>query len=535
MPRKVFWWSLFLLVAFALYAVDLGRAPIYLHEAEVVFALHAHSIAMTAHDTNGRLLPLYFQVPAIGENVWFHPVIVYFMAPFLRLLPLTESVIRLPSVFVGLIDLVLMYSIGKRLFHSARWALVGSVLLALTPAHYLHSRMAMDYLYPVPFVMAWLLCLMIFIERGKVWMLFLATSFLGIGFYSYIASVIMMPMYLLMTWLTLFQTRPRPMRQYLLAVAGFAWPLVILVLWVSFHPIVINETLGRYQIGQVRAVSTVSGGVPMAVLLEQIRNTVRFSELTGRVSLYWYFFDPAYLFLSGGYANVVNSTRHAGVFLAPLLVFVPVGLARVATARRTPLTLLVLIGFFAAPLAACLVVPEPYAVDRELGLLPFGVLAATFGVKYLIDERGKAWRTAGVCLLALVPLHFAFVSVEYFGSYRLQSAFWFGWNRRGAMEEIIAREPQDHPAAIYMSTRRIPYLDEYWRLYLIKHGRQDLLRRTVYFDADTLDVRTVPPGSVLLASRQDASLTKLVETGELHTVALIPEPGDPPAYAILRR
>ncbi|PYR15211.1 MAG: hypothetical protein DMF95_18960 [Acidobacteria bacterium] len=86
--------------------------------------------------------------------------------------------------------------------------------------------------------------------------------------------------------------------------------------------------------------------------------------------------------------------------------FVPVGLARVATDRRTPITLLVLNGFFAAPLAACLVVPEPYAVDRELGLLPFGVLAATFGVKYLIDERGNASRIAGLCLLALVPLHF---------------------------------------------------------------------------------------------------------------------------------
>ena len=57
--------------------------------------------------------------------------------------------------------------------------------------------------------------------------------------------------------------------------------------------------------------------------------------MTGRVSLYWYFFDPAYLFLSGGYANVVNSTRHVGVFLAPLLVFVPIGLLRLASTRRT--------------------------------------------------------------------------------------------------------------------------------------------------------------------------------------------------------
>ena len=272
----------------------------------------------------------------------------------------------------------------------------------------------------------------------------------------------------------------------------------------------------------------------MSELLERSRHNVRFSELTGRVSLYWYFFDPAYLFLTGGYANVVNSTRHFGVFLAPLLVFVPIGLVRLTMARGSPVDRLVVLGFLSAPLAACLVVPEPYAVDRELGLLPFGVLAATVGVKYMF-ERGRVWRTVALCLLGIVPIHFALFCTEYFGSYRVQSAFWFEFNRRGAIEEILARDVQGHPPAIYLSTLRIPYLEAYWRLYLIKHDREDLLDRTRYFNADTLDVSDVPAGSLLLASRQDTSLEKLVASGELKTVALIPEPGDPPAFAILRR
>lgn len=534
MPRNALWSGLFLVAVCALYAIGLDRAPIYLHEIEVLFALHAHSIATSAHDTNGRLLPLYFQMPPIGEDVWFHPVIVYWMAPFLRILPMTEWAIRLPTVLVGLLDIVLMYLIARRLFQSARWGLLASGLLALTPAHYIHSRMAMDYLYPVPFVMAWLLCLQIYVERRKTWTLFLATSFLGVGFYSYIASVMMMPVYLLMTWLALYITSPRPTRLCIVAAAGFAWPLVLLLVWLPLHPAVAAATVGRYRLGQVGAAVSAGGRESMAALLEHIRRTVRFSELTGRVSLYWYFFDPAYLFLSGGYANVVNSTRHFGVFLAPLLVFVPIGLVRAARARRTPVSLMVVLGFLCAPLAACLVVPEPYAVDRELAILPFGVLAATFGVKYLF-EHGRAWRTAALCLLAIAPLHFALFCAEYFGAYRVQSAYWFEFNRRGAFEEILAREAQDRAPAIYLSASRIPYLDGYWRFYLIKHGREDLLRRTKYFDADTLDVRAVPAGSLILASRQDASLEKLVEGGELKTLALIPEPGDPPAFAILRR
>jgi 4-amino-4-deoxy-L-arabinose transferase-like glycosyltransferase len=534
MPRNALWSGLFLVTVCALYAIGLDRAPVYLHEIEVLFALHARSIATSAHDTNGRLLPLYFQMPPIGEDVWFHPVVVYWMAPFLRILPMTEWAIRLPTVLVGLLDIVLMYLIARRLFESARWGLLASALLALTPAHYIHSRMAMDYLYPVPFVMAWLLCLQIYLERRKTWILFVATSFLGMGFYSYIASVIMMPVYLLMTWFALYATFPRPARLFIIAAAGFAWPLALLLAWLPLHPAVAAATVGRYRLGEVGAAVITGPRESPAALLERIRHNVRFSELTGRVSLYWYFFDPAYLFLSGGYANVVNSTRHFGVFLAPLLVFVPVGLVQAARERRTPLPLLVVLGFLCAPLAACLAVPEAYAVDRELGVLPFGVLAATFGLKYLF-ERGGAWRTAALCLLAIVPLHFALFLAEYFGAYRLQSAYWFEFNQRGAIEEILARAPKDDPPAIYLSTHRIPYLDGYWRLYLIKHGREDLLRRTQYFDADTLDVREVPAGSLILASRQDASLEKLVAAGELKTVALVPEPGDPPAFAILRR
>jgi 4-amino-4-deoxy-L-arabinose transferase-like glycosyltransferase len=534
MLRPALWLLPLLVAVCALYAIDLGHAPIYLHEAEVLFALHARSIATTAHDTNGRLLPLYFQMPSIGDNVWFHPAIVYWMAPFLRVLPMTEWAVRLPSAFVGLLDVALMYMVGRRLFRSPRWALLAAALLALTPAHFMHSRIAMDYLYPVPFVLAWLLCLMIFLERRQTWILFLATSFLGVGFYSYIASVIMMPVYLLMTWAVLWACSSKSPRSYLAAVAGFTWPLALLVVWLSFHPEVTAATLSRYRIGQEAALAGAGAHESMSQVLDRTRRSVRFSDLTGRVSLYWYFLDPAYLFLSGGYANVVNSTRHFGVFAAPLLVFVPIGLLRLMTARQSPVDRLLVLGFFSAPLAACLVVPEPYAVDRELGILPFGVMAATFGAKYLF-ERERAWKMVALGLLAIVPIYFALFCAEYFGSYRVQSAFWFEFNRRGAIEEILRRDARDHAPAIFLNTQRIPYLEAYWRFYLIKHHREDLQDRTRYVRADSLDAGSIPTGSLLLGSRPDPSLDKLVEAGALKVVALIPEPGDPPAFEILQR
>src|SRR5207245_11681427 len=84
--------SLISLGTFVLYAArPRGRAPIYLHDAEALFALHAHAIATTGHDMCGRFLPLYFQMRPIGANVWFHPVIVYISALIFKLLPFRSS------------------------------------------------------------------------------------------------------------------------------------------------------------------------------------------------------------------------------------------------------------------------------------------------------------------------------------------------------------------------------------------------------------------------------------------------------------
>jgi len=538
MWRKSVWApALLTLATLVLYGWDVGRLPTYLYVDEVVFALQAHSIATTAHDLSGRLLPLYFQMRPIGDNIWFHPVIVYVMAPFFWVFRVTEAVIRWPSVAVGAIDVLLMYFIAKRILARERWAILAAMLLALTPAHFIHSRLAMDYLYPVPFVMAWLLLLLIFLERQQPWMLFAATSVLGIGVYSYIASVIMMPVYLLLTWLTIVKTSTKPGRPCLIAAAGFMWPLLILIPWTFFHAAVIGETLAKYQGGagryQARAPVIVQGTLLQA--LESLRHPKYFSDVVGRISLYWYFFDPSFLFVSGGYAHMVNSTRRVGVFLLPLLVFVPVGLAQLATLRRTRIDLLLLLGFASAPLAACLTTPEVYAIDRELALLPFGILIATVGVVRMVTARQRRWRMVGMGLLALIPLHFAFFCVDYWRDYPRRLGFWFQGNRRGALEEIISRETPSHPTAIYLNATRIPYINAHWQLYLLKHDRQDLHRWTMYFDSKSLDVGTVPPGSLLLTTPDDAIVDALVKSGTLRQVAVFPEIDNPPMFALFER
>jgi hypothetical protein len=138
-------------------------------------------------------------------------------------------------------------------------------------------------------------------------------------------------------------------------------------------------------------------------------------------------------------------------------------------------------------------------------------------------------------LLAAVPVHFAFFSVDYYRDYPRGAAFWFNWNSRDAIANVLALERQWRPSAIYLATHHVSNLDAYWRLYLNKYGRQDLLMRTVAFDSEGFDVQSIQPGSLLLVGRDDTALARWIDAGLLRRLATIPEPADPPFFSILVR
>src|SRR5215204_5182998 len=119
---------------FLLMGHSLGRAPFYLTQDEVFFGLSAHSIATTGRDINGVRMPLYFQWPGhLTVGIWFQPMLIYFTALFLKVLPISVAALRLPGVVVGVINAVLIYLIGRRMFRNEWLGVMCGVLLLLTP------------------------------------------------------------------------------------------------------------------------------------------------------------------------------------------------------------------------------------------------------------------------------------------------------------------------------------------------------------------------------------------------------------------
>jgi 4-amino-4-deoxy-L-arabinose transferase-like glycosyltransferase len=528
-PQERLLLGLVLALTSALYASGLDVAPFYIGGDEAQFAGHAHSIATTARDLNGTRLPLFVRIsdPLVPNNstqIWYQPVLFYAMALGFKAFPVAEWSVRLPTVLIGILDVFLVYAIGRRILPSGYYALLAALMLALTPAHFLMCRQALDYVCPLPFVLGWLWCLVTFNRTGRPWVMLAAGLILGLGVFSHISSWMVMPMLLAVTLATLWPSRQTIRTPGIFVCAGFVIPLLSVVPGMWAHPEALADTMSRYRLEDGRTLT----------LLERAGLAGGF-DLGQRVSLYWDYFNPSFLFFSGG-ANPTQATQRAGVFLLASGVFMAFGLYAIWR-RRSTIPLVLLLIFAAAPAPIVLTLPPApgYSVARAMTLVPFGILIAGFGVVFLLEHQRRAVRVAAVLLLLSMPLQFAYFARDYFTDYQVRAASRF--------DPIGVRELVDQVAALDNATR-VPGvflnhdLDDKsvrWLFYLLKIGRMDLWDRTGVFIAEAFDPRTVPPNSLLVLYANDPHLPRLLASGACSMVMTVAGVSGTPSAAILRR
>jgi hypothetical protein len=433
--------------------------------------------------------------------------------------------VRLPTTIVALISILLMYALARRLGATRAAAATGSLLLALTPAHFMHGRLACDYLFPVPFVLGWLILLVDAQRLQSPWRFFGAGALLGLGLYTYIASVMMMPVYLLLTYVVLFASGIRRARPYALVTAGFILPVIPLALYLLSMPEVYAGFVGRY------AKATVNVDVvqhPLALFSARL------------VDEWWptyrSFFEPRFLF-EHAETHLLSSTYTTGIFMKAMQFLLPLGVFHIARNRRTPFTLLLLAVFFSAPLAASMI-PEKYAIDRALMLIASGAIIATFGVDWLLLPRARflRWPATAVCvgLLAWTIVQFNDFYRDYLTDYPKRAAFWFDGNHPGAFAPLVDQHAKDDPRFIYMSAR-LPRIKDHWQLYLLRRDRAELLKRTVFFSEHDLQLAFVKPGSLLLTGSDDSVERAFRQLPAVRPVAQITEPDGTPSFTIFER
>lgn len=397
-------------------------------------------------------------------------------------------------------------------------------MLALTPAHFMMCRQALDYVCPLPFVLGWVWCLITFQRTGRPRVMLAAGLILGFGLYSYISSWMVMPMLLAVTLATLWPSRQTLRAPGMLACLGFALPLLLVMPWLWAHPEALADTMTRYRLQDGRSLT----------LLERAGLASNF-DLGQRVSLYWDYFNPSFLFFAGG-SNPTQATARVGVFLLAVGVFLACGVYAIWRQRSMIPALLLLI-FVAAPLPVALTLPSApeYSVARVMTLVPFGILVSGFGVVFLMTHRRRAVRLGGIALLLTIPLQFAVFARDYFTDYQVRAAPRFDpVGFREVVDQVTALDQAGRVPGVFLNDD----MDDKsvrWKFYMLKHGRLDLWDRTSYFIAEGFDPRSVPSNSLLVLYANDPHVPQLLASGSCSMVTTVTGVAGTPSAVILRR
>jgi hypothetical protein len=262
-------------------------------------------------------------------------------------------------------SIALLYFIGARIFASRRFGILTAALFALTPLLWQQIQSAPSSLAPLPVVVAWLWATAHLERADAIWWPLVAGALLGAGVYTSHAAVVMMPLYLLLT-IGILAAHHRTGRWHQVGAlaAAFAVAVSASVVRLLRHPEVFGETVNAYHLYDANRFNVRQG----------IREMMSWVGLTARSEVYYDYFNPAFLFLTGQ------------VLLLPLVVLIPVGLYQIATDEATPLARLSLAGFVVAPFAASLTAAAPTPA-RILFITPFAAIVSAYGVKRLL-----AWR-----------------------------------------------------------------------------------------------------------------------------------------------
>ncbi len=506
----------FILIAF-IYGTYLNMVPVHFNQDELGFSLNAYSIAKTGLDENGRFFPLYFWHLGVMYST---PIIVYLTSFFLLFLPLAENTVRLSSVAVGLVDLILICFLTREIFQQKKYAFLAAFLLAFTPVHFMQSRILLDNLYPVPFILGWLLLLYLYLKDKKIIWLFLSTLLLGIGIHSYHSAKIMMIIYLLLTFIVLIVKFRKNVAAFIFAFLGFGISLVPFIFWISKYPDTLSD-----QIKYTRLYN------PSLSPMEGLLGLLRLEVLIAKVAVFIAYFNPYFLFVDGD-ISLIHTTHRAGVFVYVMAVLIPLGIYQILRNRINAQNILVLLGFFSSPFAASLV-GEYYMGSRILVFLPFAIIISLFGLDFLINKFPKHSKKVIFFTLVLVLIQFMYFINDYYTDYRIRSYNIFKYNTPGALESIIKQGGSDSSEKIYLS-KDIDFIDRYWRFFVYKHRQDEILNRTFYFDPVTINTDNIAPGSLILL-RFDQLSEKYRNNLKFQDYQQITEPDGAVSFYIFRK
>lgn len=291
----------FLGLGLRLYHLD--SRPLGFTWDEAALGYNAYSLIKTGKDEYGKILPIVFK--SFGD---YKPgLYVYFSVPIIKIFGLNEFATRLPSAVFGVLTIVVLYLLTRNL--------AAGFLFAINPWSIHFSRGAWE---ANVFVFLLVLGTHTFLKKRYL----LTAVLFGLTFWTYQGAKMFTP---LLTLLLLFIYRQELNIKKLVAPTILGFAILLPILW-GF-----TTQSGRLKVFSVFSYTRADEVVSNILKADGGRDLFGFhaeivDQVRGIAQRFLNHLSPKYLFFTGDWSNLRQSTPYYGYFHLPEIITILVGL-----------------------------------------------------------------------------------------------------------------------------------------------------------------------------------------------------------------
>ena len=423
--RSILILTIILIVATILRVYRLDQVPPSLFGDEIDVGYQAYSLLKTGQDLHGQNWPTL--IHSLSE--YRAPLFIYSAVPFVSLFGLNEWGVRLPAAFFGIMGVLGIFLLSKKLFNE-KIGLFASCFLAISPWHLQYSRAGFEVTMLLTFLIFGTYFFLLGLARK--WWLILAAVFWGLTPYIYSTAVVFTPL-LMLTLLILFRKQVWVSSKYQFSLVPTLAGMVIAIILIPYiFQIILGSAGERFNVVSIFGSQDIKEKVFLAKQLEdspfssRIFHSVKLTELQNFTVNYFRAYSPEFL-LIGGDPNQRHSVGDMGelyFFEASLILLGILGLLKGIEGNANKK--LVLAWLLLAPVPAALTYDGGFHGTRNFLLLFPMVILSALGASYILKSKWRYTKYFGVFILLIAVMNVTFYIHRYYQDYPKSS--WLAWH-----------------------------------------------------------------------------------------------------------
>jgi 4-amino-4-deoxy-L-arabinose transferase-like glycosyltransferase len=337
------------------------------------------------HDQNDRFMPIF--VLSLHGKDWRQPITQYSDALAFKIFGGSFQNLREVSVFYLLFSAVLIFYLGYQI-GGTKLAIIIFGLFITTPLLMIQAHLGLDNIAPVPFTILWLIGIYQYQKNKQLRWLVLAGLGLGLGFYTYKAMRLIVPVWGILSLYYLFYLAKFNFKDRTFLKSA-------LVFIISGLPFVLAIPLLQWK-------------YPGSIFDNQRPSFDSYQAFFGG---YLSNLDWTFLFITGDSTLYHSTSRHGEFLLASLPLFL---IGAYQAIKKRDFSLFALLAFFSAPIFFGTVNSE-YRASRLLALIPPFTLVSAFGFWTMLQLKNKFKPLLiGLMLVLLAANYDDFVNFYWF-------------------------------------------------------------------------------------------------------------------------